>query len=178
MVAHGEGTESKLVAYVSANDEHTCDGEGLRWALGAALPAYMIPAAFVVLESLPRTPNGKVDRKALPKPTLTRASRPARGPRSTTEKALHGILCEVLHLDDVSIDDNLFEMGADSIQIFQIAARASRAGIDISVQQVLRNPSIEALSQASMTAAPSERKPKLQPIMPVSRERFRVKNRE
>ena len=178
VVAHGEGGAKKLVAYVSSSDGHTCEAERLRQALGAALPAYMIPPAFVVLESLPRTPNGKVDRKALPEPNLTRAAKPSRAPRSKTEKALHGILCEVLHLDDVSIDDNLFEMGADSIQIFQIAARANRAGMEISVPQVLRNPTIESLSLATMTAAPSGGKAKLKPIVPVSRERFRVKNRE
>ena len=178
VVAHGEGAAKKLVAYVSLIDGHTCEAEHLRQALGAALPAYMIPAAFVVLQSLPRTPNGKVDRKALPEPNLTRVSKVSRAPRSKTEKALHAILCEVLHLDDVSIDDNLFEMGADSIQIFQIAARANRVGVEISVPQVLRNPTIEALSLATMTSAASERRPKLKPIVPVSRERFRVKNRE
>jgi aryl carrier-like protein len=81
-------------------------------------------------------------------------------------------------LETASIDDNLFELGADSIQIFQIVARANRAGLDISVQQVLRHPTIEALSSASVTAAPSERKPKAKPIVPVSREQFRVKNRQ
>ncbi len=84
----------------------------------------------------------------------------------------------MLHLDTVSIDDNLFEMGADSIQIFQIAARANRAGLDISVQQVLRNPTIEALSLASVAGASIERMPKLKPIVPLSRERFRVPYRE
>jgi aryl carrier-like protein len=178
VVAHGQSGAEKLIAYVSPERESTCEAEGLRQSLGAVLPAYMIPAAFVVLESLPRTPNGKVDRKALPEANLSRASRSARAPRTTTEQMLHDILREVLHLNTISIDDNLFEMGVDSIQIFQIAARANRAGMDISVQQVLRNPTIEALSLASVTASPSERKPKLKPIVPVSRERFRVKNRE
>ena len=178
VVAHGEGSAKRLVAYVSPNEEHSCDGESLKRALGAVLPPYMIPAAFKVLGSLPRTPNGKVDRKALPEPSLSRAAKPNRAPRSGTEQTLHAILCEVLHLDSVSIDDNLFEMGADSIQLFQIAARANRAGLDISVQQVLRHPTIEALSLASVAAPPSERKPKLKPIVPVSRERFRVTNRK
>jgi amino acid adenylation domain-containing protein len=170
VVAQGEGSAKRL--------EHSCDGESLKRALGAVLPPYMIPAAFTVLGSLPRTPNGKVDRKALPEPSLSRASKPNRAPRSEPEQTLHAILCEVLHLDSVSIDDNLFEMGADSIQLFQIAARANRAGLDISVQQVLRHPTIEALSLASVTTPPSERKPKLKPIVPVSRERFRVTNRK
>jgi len=178
VAAQGEGTAKRLVAYVSPNPDHTCDAESLKRALGAALPPYMIPAAFVVLDSLPRTPNGKVDRKALPEPSLSRASKPNRAPRSVTEQTLHAILCEVLHLDTVSIDDNLFEMGADSIQLFQIAARANRAGLDISVQQVLRHPTIAALTLASVAADPSERAPKMKPIMPVSRERFRVTNRK
>jgi amino acid adenylation domain-containing protein len=177
VVAHGEGSIKKLVAYVSSNEECACDSESLKRALAAALPAYMIPAAFVVLGTLPRTPNGKVDRKALPEPGLSRTSKPTRAPRSTNEQTLCGILREVLHLDTISIDDNLFEMGADSIQIFQIVARANRAGMDISVQQVLRNPTIEALSRVNAGDS-SERKPKLKPIVPVSRERFRVTNRE
>ncbi len=178
VAAHGEGTAKKLVAYVSAEDGQVCEAESLKQVMGAALPAYMIPAAFVVLGSLPRTPNGKVDRKALPEPHLARTSKPARAPRTTTEQMLHDILREVLHVDAISIDDNLFELGADSIQIFQITARANRAGMEITVQQVLRNPTIEALSRASVTASASERKPKPKPIVPVSRERFRVKNRE
>jgi amino acid adenylation domain-containing protein len=175
VVAHGEGSAKRLVAYVSANEEHSCEGESLKRALSAVLPAYMIPAAFTVLESLPRTPNGKVDRKALPEPSLARASKPKRAPRTGTEQSLHAILCEVLHLETVSIDDNLFEMGADSIQIFQIAARANRAGLDLSVQQVLRNPTIEALSLARMAADSGERTPRLKPIVPLSRERFRYR---
>ena len=174
VVAHGEGNAKRLVAYLSPNDEQSCEVESLKRALAAVLPAYMIPSAVMVLESLPRNPNGKVDRKALPEPSLSRASKPNRSPRSGTEKTLHAILCEVLQVDTVSIDDNLFEMGADSIQIFQIAARANRAGLDISVQQVLRNPTIEALSLASVAPASSERTPKLKPIVPLSRERFRV----
>jgi len=174
VVAHGEGNAKRLVAYLSPNDEQSCEVESLKRALAAVLPAYMIPSAVMVLESLPRNPNGKVDRKALPEPNLSRASKPNRSPRSGTEKTLHAILCEVLQVDTVSIDDNLFEMGADSIQIFQIAARANRAGLDISVQQVLRNPTIEALSLASVAPASSERTPKLKPIVPLSRERFRV----
>jgi amino acid adenylation domain-containing protein len=178
VVAHGEGGPKKLVAYVAPDSGRSCDGESLKRALGAALPAYMVPSAFVVLATLPRTPNGKVDRKALPEPVPTRTSKPRRAPRNAAEETLHGIFCEVLHLETISIDDNLFEMGADSIQIFQIAARANRAALDLSVQQVLRNPTIEALSLASVAGARSERRPKTKPIVPVSRERFRVSSRE
>ncbi len=178
VVAHGEGRAKKLVAYVAPNEDQVCEGETLKRALATALPAYMVPSTFITLPALPRTPNGKVDRKALPEPVPSRASKPRRAPRNAAEETLHGVFCEVMHLETASIDDNLFELGADSIQIFQIVARANRAGLDISVQQVLRHPTIEALSSASVTAAPSERKPKSKPIVPVSREQFRVKNRQ
>jgi len=178
VVAHGEGGTKKLVAYVAPNENQVCEGESLKRALATVLPAYMVPSIFITLLALPRTPNGKVDRKALPEPVPSRASKPRRAPRNATEETLHGIFCEVLHLETVSVDDNLFELGADSIQIFQIVARANRARLDISVQQVLRHPTIEALSSASVAAVPSERKPKSKPIVPVSREQFRVKNRQ
>ncbi len=178
VVAHGEAGTRKLVAYVAPNDGQSCEAETLKRTLGTALPAYMVPSAFVILASLPRTPNGKVDRKALPGPVLSRISKPRRAPRNVSEETLHSIFCEVLHLQNASIDDNLFEMGADSIQIFQITARANRAGLDLSVQQVLRNPTIEALSLASLAGNRSERKPKMKPIVPVSRDRYRVISRE
>jgi len=178
VVAREQGASAKIVAYVAAADGQTVDIEALRRAVGAALPAYMIPAAFVPLDVLPRTPNGKVDRNALPEPSPAAPSKTLRAPQTPAEQTLHDILREVLRLEAISVDDNLFEMGADSIQIFQIAARANRAGMDITVQQVLRHPTIESLALASLTASGNERRPKLKPIVPVSRERFRVKNRE
>lgn len=176
VIAHEEGATKKLVAYLATHDGQELDREKLRRLVATALPAYMAPSAFVTVPAIPRTPNGKVDRRALPDPNLSREPKTSRPPRNETEEILSGIFSEVLRLDNVSIDDNLFELGADSIQVFQIVARANRAGIDVSVQQVLRNPTIETLSSPGVLAATNEGKPRLQPIRPVARERFRVKN--
>ena len=104
-------------------------------------------------------PNGKVNRRALPEPIVVRERKTTRKPRNRTEEILNGIFSEVMQLTDIGIDDNLFEMGADSIQIFQIVARANRAGLSLTVQQILRNPAIEKLASESAAAKPKPRKP-------------------
>lgn len=83
----------------------------LRDALRADLPDYMVPTQWVLLPAFPLTPNGKIDRNALPAPEL--AGRPVRvAPRDDTEKALAAIWREVLEVDEVGVDDNFFELGA------------------------------------------------------------------
>src|SRR5262249_51957922 len=129
----------------------------------------------VTLSAIPRTPNGKVDRRALPEPVVQNRVN-TRGPRTQREIILTNIFSEVLRLDNVSVEDNVFELGADSIQVFQIVSRANRAGLDINVQQVLRYPTIEALSSASGTEGEKATEARLKPIRPVARDRFRVKN--
>ncbi len=175
VIAHGEGSAKKLVAYLATADGQECDREELKRALTNALPAYMLPAIFVTLDSIPRTPNGKVNRRALPEPSVSRDPKPNRAPRNETEEALSGIFSEVLQLETLSIDDNLFELGADSIQVFQIVARANRAGLGVTVQQVLRNPTVEALSSARTPSDSNEQSAILEPIRPVARDRYRVK---
>jgi aryl carrier-like protein len=117
-----------------------------------------------------------VDRRALPEPSPGAAAKTKRPPRNQAEDVLSGIFTEVLHLEEISVDDNLFELGADSIQIFQIVARANRAGLGVTVQEVLRHPTIESLSVASSSAQPATRQPALERILPAARERYRVRN--
>jgi amino acid adenylation domain-containing protein len=175
-IAHGEGAAKKLVAYMATADGRECDRDALRRALADALPAYMTPAVFVTLPAIPRTPNGKVDRRALPEPGQSTGAKTKRPPRNPAEDVLSGIFTEVLKLEEISVDDNLFELGADSIQIFQIVARANRAGLGVTVQEVLRHPTIESLSAASSNSRPETRKPALERIQPAARERYRVRN--
>ena len=175
-IAHGEGASKKLVAYVATTDGQECDRDALRRAFAAALPAYMTPSVFVTLAAIPRTPNGKVDRRALPEPTQGAAVKTRRPPRNQAEDVLSGIFTEVLKIEEISVDDNLFELGADSIQIFQIVARANRAGLGVTVQEVLRHPTIESLSVASSGSLPETRQPALERILPAARERYRVRN--
>src|SRR5262249_34557192 len=93
--------------------------------LAERLPEYMVPSAFVALEDLPRTPNGKVDRSALPKPTRSAfASRaPAARPRTVVEETVLGIWSEVLGVGRVGIEDNFFELGGHSLLLVKVHAR-------------------------------------------------------
>ena len=104
----------------------------LRRHLSARLPDYMIPSVFITLEKFPLTPNGKVDRKALPAPSEVEAPAAPRqvvAPRNETEAKLLEIWKQVLGKDDLGVEDDIFELGGDSILIFQITTRATRAGL-------------------------------------------------
>jgi len=107
----------------------------------------MIPSAWVRLDSLPLSPNGKLDRTALPVPDATQtAKQEFVAPTTPTESALTKIFGEVLNLDAVGATADLLKMGADSIQLFQITARANRAGIKITARQLLQHRNAAALA--------------------------------
>jgi amino acid adenylation domain-containing protein/non-ribosomal peptide synthase protein (TIGR01720 family) len=147
----------RLVAYVVAAAGHTLDTEALRTHLRQTVPEYMIPAAFVELESLPLTTNGKVDRKALPAPaapisTATSDTDPT--PQTAIEHTLAAIWQEVLGLDTVSIHDNFFELGGDSILSIQIVARATQNGLHLSPRDVFQAPTIAQQAAVASTAVP------------------------
>jgi amino acid adenylation domain-containing protein len=185
--------QKRLVAYVAADESRRPSVSDLRNLVGRALPEYMIPSVFVFLAALPRTPNGKIDRKSLPAPDADHlaARETFVAPRTPRETQLAAIAGEVLHLDRVNVEASLFDLGADSLHMFQIIARAGRAGIVITAQQVFRLRTVAALSAASLavpgatgsspsgasdaakvTAPP---KPTLPDIVPVSREQYRLR---
>ncbi|MCP5532319.1 MAG: amino acid adenylation domain-containing protein [Akkermansiaceae bacterium] len=120
----------------------------LRGHLKAHLPDYMIPSAFVMVDSFPLTPNGKVNRKALPAPgaDAVEENRPVAAPTNDTESKLLEIWKQVLGRDNIGIDDDIFELGGDSILIFQITTRATRAGIELTPAKVFRHRRISSLA--------------------------------
>jgi hypothetical protein len=146
----------------------------IRAFLEPKLPDYMIPAFFEVLDALPRTPNGKINRKALPAPKTQGPlpNRPYVAPRNPTEEKLAQIWAEVLGRDKVGIEDNIFEIGGDSLLIFRIAARATEAGLPISIRQFFLHRTI-----AEMLANPGSTKsqslPQVSAIRAVSRDAYR-----
>jgi amino acid adenylation domain-containing protein len=147
----------------------------LRSHLSSSLPDYMIPASFTVLENLPLTPNGKIDRKALPAPSSTDEpsnKREILPPRNETERQLVEIWKQVLGKADVGISDDIFDLGGDSILIFQITTRATRAGISISPAQVFRQRTIAALSSVESPVGGDFPLP----IQRVNRDAYRRKN--
>jgi acyl carrier protein len=124
------------------------------------LPDYMIPFAFVVLNSLPLTPNGKVDRKALPVPELGRADmgEPFIAPRTPVEEMLAGIWGDVLGLKEIGIHDNFFELGGHSLLATQVMSRMRKAfQVELSLRSLFEMPTIAGLairiaqSQAEIT---------------------------
>ena len=129
--------DKRLVGYFTG----TADPASRAAALGERLPAYMVPAAVVVIEALPLTVNGKLDTRALPAPEYTDADR-YRAPANAVEEILAGIYAQVLGLERVGVDDSFFDLGGDSILSMQVVARARAAGVlcrprDIFVEQTV-----------------------------------------
>lgn len=129
VVALADADETRLVAYVAGNrDDDPPTALGLRHYLKNVLPDYMVPARFVTLRALPRTPGGKVDRRSLSSvPGESPApERPFLGPRTPLEDFLAGLWREVLRLDRVSVFDHFFELGGSSIQGAMLINRLQR----------------------------------------------------
>jgi acyl-coenzyme A synthetase/AMP-(fatty) acid ligase/aryl carrier-like protein len=176
-VALREDTAGKpmLVGYlVQASAEGRSD-EALRSKLGEDLPDYMIPSIWVRLDSLPVTPNGKLDRAALPAPDIGAPQEQAfAAPKTPLEESLASIWAVVLKLDCVSRDSDLFSLGADSIHLFQIAARANRQGIRLSARQLLDHRTVAAVATlletegASPPAVVESRPNPLRRLYPIS----------
>jgi amino acid adenylation domain-containing protein/non-ribosomal peptide synthase protein (TIGR01720 family) len=143
----------RITAYLTAEDESTPNISELRDFSKEKLPDYMLPAAFVWLETIPLLPNGKVDRKALPKPDITRPDLQSdyTAPGNEKEKILAEIWSELLGMKQVGIKDNFFELGGDSILIIQIIARANQKGLSITPKQLFEYPTIEGLAAAAGT---------------------------
>jgi aryl carrier-like protein len=115
----------------------------------------MVPSAWLALDALPRLPNGKLDRNALPAAAalVQTAAEPA-APATAAEAALARICAEVLRLDSVGTRSDLFDLGADSIQLFQITARANREGMKLTAKQLIQHRTVERLVRVLEAAAP------------------------
>nr|WP_276599757.1 non-ribosomal peptide synthase/polyketide synthase [Nannocystis sp. SCPEA4] len=146
VVAREDATgDKRLVAYVVGDD---ATANELRAWLGARVPEYMVPSAFVCLDALPLNPNGKVDRKALPSPETTRGSAETYvAPRTDVERALVGIWEELLEVRPIGVSDNFFLLGGHSLLAFRVvSAVQARLGGAPSLAALFRNPTIEALA--------------------------------
>ncbi len=143
----------RLVAYLVTSDELLTSNQ-LREFLKQKLPEYMVPSAFVTLDTLPLTPNGKVDRKTLPAPDgeITREDEYV-VPRTEIEQTLTNIWQELLLFEKVSIHDNFFEIGGDSILSIQVVSRAKNSGIQITPKQIFQNQTIAELASVANTTA-------------------------
>jgi len=178
------GGEKQLAAYVVAAAGGAAPAEELRAFLRKLLPEHMVPAFFVPLAALPVSPDGKVDRKALPDPAAARAALAgSASPRDATEELLAGIWREVLGLEQVGIHDNFFSLGGDSILSIQVVARARRAGLAVTPRQLFENQTIAGLasvagSAESAGAAPQGPVEGEVPLTPIQRRFFAEGRRE
>ena len=134
--------DKRLVGYVTG----TADPAEIRTQLAERLPAYMVPAAVVVIDALPMTVNGKLDTRALPAPEYQDADR-YRAPASAVEEILAGIYAQVLGVDRVGVDDSFFDLGGDSLSAMRlIAAVNTSLDADLAVHTVFEAPTVAQLA--------------------------------
>ena len=137
----------RLVAYVLPRGEAGADSRALHAHLAASLPDYMLPASWVFLSDWPLTPNGKLDRKALPAPETEAADAAARAaPRNACEDILCSLWAAALKQPAVGIHDDFFALGGDSILAIQLVGKARQAGWTFSVRQLFEHPNVAALA--------------------------------
>ena len=170
----------RLIAYTTHHNGLPSDTGAMQQMLSATLPEYMIPALIMPLAELPLTGNNKVDRKRLPEPDFaaTTAGATFNEPQTPKQKQLAGIWCQVLALDRVGVDQPLLSLGADSLHIFQIAARAQQAGLPITARQLMKLKTIEMICAAlPQESTPSQSAPSPAPgigMQRASREQYRL----
>lgn len=148
VIARGDSTaQRRLVAYVVPNDPSAATTGNLRTFLQDKLPEFIIPSAFVIIDSLPLTANGKLDRAALPAPSALRPelSESFVPPQDDEERLLAEIWAEVLDLDRVGAHDNFFALGGDSIRSIQVVAKAEQRGLHFSFEQLFRHQTIREI---------------------------------
>ena len=157
----------RLVAYVVARENVALDEEHLRTRLRERLPDYMLPQHLMLLDAIPLLPNGKIDRKALPAPTVQSvAAHTARlAPRNDDEQRVASIMQRVLALPDLDVRDDFFALGGHSLLAAQLTARLNREfGISLSFRTLFDAPTIAALAAVIGRQVTSGGTPATQPI--------------
>ena len=139
--------DKRLVGYVVPAVAGQPDPVAIRTAAAQALPGYMVPAAIVVLDVLPLTPGGKLDRRALPTPTF--AAGTGREPATPAEALLCDLFAQVLGVDRIGVDDNFFDLGGHSLLVTRLISRVrSVLGVELGIREVFDNPTVELLAGA------------------------------
>jgi amino acid adenylation domain-containing protein len=167
--------DKRLVAYYTAREQNSVGAQALRAHVAGKLPEYMVPAAYVRMESLPLTPNGKLDRKALPAPEGdAHVVRQYEAPQGASEELLAGIWAELLHLERVGRHDNFFELGGHSLMAVTLVERVAQAGLKADVRALFTTPTLAKLAasfdkNAPALETPANRVPSPQKTTPSSR---------
>ena len=165
--------DQQLVGYVVTDRQEKIATSALRDFLKTQLPDHMVPGAFVLLDALPMTPNGKVDRQALPAPDRARPdldSTPL-APRSATEEMLAGIWSEVLGLDGIGVADDFFDLGGHSLKATQVVNRVREAfQVELPVHSIFAAPTVAGLAEVIERVRREGGSSRAAPILPVRRD--------
>src|SRR5436305_10178368 len=150
------GGQKRLVAYVVPSVSPVPAAAELREALQRTLPEYMVPWSFVMLDRLPVTANGKLDRQALPAPGEAAAGAAYVAPRNELERTIAAVWREVLEVERVGVHDNFFESGGSSLLIVKLHGRLKEAlGTDLPILELFRHTTIDALARELSEAPPA-----------------------
>jgi acyl carrier protein len=145
---HEQPDAKRLVGYVVPAEGAAPTTSDLRAFVAGSLPEYMVPSAFVVLDRLPLSPNGKLDRRALPEPDATASQSGYVEPRTDTERVLAEIWAAVLEVDRVGVVDDFFDLGGDSVRSLHIASRAKAAfDVVLTPRDILTTRDVAALAE-------------------------------
>jgi amino acid adenylation domain-containing protein len=169
--------DKRLAAYVVTGSGSAPSVQDLRNYLQQKLPDYMVPSVFMFLDSLPITPNGKLDRKALPAPDPSRPELEDTfaAPHTPVEELVANIWCEILKLDRVGIHDNFFHLGGHSLLATQVVSRIREVlKIELPLRTLFESPTIQGLTQRLHHFTDKQEVTKPTQIAPVPREQYRV----
>src|SRR5688500_7573877 len=148
-------THKRLVAYIVWKQGESSQTGELRNFIKVRLPEYMLPSAFVEMDALPLSPNGKVDRKLLPAPDGARPELEQAfvAPRNEVEQTLANIWAEVLMLDVIGINDNFFDLGGHSLLATQVISRVQIAfNLELPLRAIFENPTVAGLGMTLVQA--------------------------
>ena len=151
----------RLLAYILAAHGYAPDSEAIKRFLGERLPSYMVPAKVLTLPTFPRTPNGKLDLRQLPDPDQIDESAHV-APRNAMESTLQAIVTKVLKLPAVSVTENFFAIGGDSILSLQVVAQAHEQGIALSAKHVFERQTIAGMAEVAQPVAADSAQPQVE----------------
>jgi amino acid adenylation domain-containing protein len=172
VVAREDATEDRrLVAYVVPETPGAVSAEELHRSVATRLPEYMLPSAWVFLETFPLTQTGKVDRRALPAPAGEGRKAPSTPPRTPLEETLAGIWSEILGTTEIGIHDNFFDLGGHSLRATRVLSRIRDAfGVEVPVRRLFARPTIAGLAEEIRAARHQEQGLAMPPLVRVPRE--------
>ncbi|MBD1837880.1 non-ribosomal peptide synthetase [Coleofasciculus sp. FACHB-501] len=174
VIAREDNSNDKyLVAYVVPKQEAATTPVQLRSFLKEKLPNYMVPSSFVLLEAIPLTPNGKIDRRALPEPDTARPELESAyiAPRTAIEEVVAGIWTQVLGLEQVGMRDRFFDLGGHSLLATQVISRLREAfQVEIPLRFLFESPTVAGLAERIETACRAQENLQIPPLVPVGRE--------